>query len=613
MSESSIAASSDYPGAGASLEPGQNEAIHIAAICCASISLLAALVTLRWFLLMKRTFRHILVMNLIISDSFKAIIYWLFPIVLFARGRPVESSSKFCQATGFLLTFGIEAADMAILIIALHAVLYIVRPPNNPLAQGGLYPYRWLVLPAWLLFPLVAACLAFIRNSAPYTTSGVFCTLPKRPIWYRLALSWVPRYFILAFIIITYLWIYIYVNVKFRGFDKLGQAESSSNSPANSRRKSILTPDCEDIEQNGPHGPALETPSWVSQQQPSIIEQPTAAPQQLEPWDYVNFITSKPLQDRGPETNSPEAVIPMRARGSGWSGDTQIPSGRVSVKPSITEANALDQGMKPENEARPNPLLPGKENFASEQSDPMKKTRMAIRKQLRYLFIYPLVYIIVWTFPFVYQVQLYNNYGVQHPTFWIILMQSIMLASQAGVDCVLFSWTEKPWRRIDSDSRFAIPAHLRRGRAVLQRQSQVTNPSTTVQAAAPDQTSPKRHAHWWEVEGRRRKDSVWLGSSTLTETMSHVTSRTRSRSPEKARRLPPRSRQLSGDVPPAIPELDQTSPRSTQPSRPRNTTLTPVSSNISSREPGMGSSEGGRDTTAQGSLHKTGSNDPYCW
>jgi len=238
---------------------------------------------------------------------------------------------------------------------------------------------------------------------------------------------------------------------------------------------------------------------------------------------------------------------------------------------------------------------------------------MAIRKQLRYLFIYPLVYIIVWTFPFIYQVQLYNNYGVQHPTFWLILMQAVMLSSQAGVDSVLFSWTEKPWRRIDSDSRFSIPAHLRRGRAVLQRRSQVTNPSIAVQAAALEQASPKRHAHWWEVEGRRRKDSVWLGSSTLSETMSHVASRTRSRSPEKARRLPPHSKHLNGDVPPAIPEVDPTSPRSTQPTRPRETTPTPVSSNISSREPGMSSSEGGRDTTAQGSFHKTDSNDPYCW
>jgi len=105
----------------------------------------------------------------------------------------------------------------------------------------------------------------------------------------------------------------------------------------------MLTPDCEDTEQNGPDDSALGTPSWVSQQQPSIIEQPMAAPQQLEPWDYVSFITSKPLQDRGPETSLPDAVIPMQARGSGWSGDTHIPSGRVSVKPSITEAKGLDQ------------------------------------------------------------------------------------------------------------------------------------------------------------------------------------------------------------------------------------------------------------------------------
>src|SRR5690349_18282006 len=78
----------------------QNRAVLIAGLTCACFSVLATLITLRWFILMKRTFRHKLIMFLILSDSFKAFWYFIFPVVVFSQG-PIPSSSGFCQASGF--------------------------------------------------------------------------------------------------------------------------------------------------------------------------------------------------------------------------------------------------------------------------------------------------------------------------------------------------------------------------------------------------------------------------------------------------------------------------------------------------------------------------------
>ncbi|KAK5023196.1 G protein-coupled receptor gpr1 [Exophiala sideris] len=522
--------------AGGSYNASQQRAIHIGAVVCASFSLVAVLVTLRWFLIMRRSFRHHLVMALIISDASKAFWYFVFPIVTFATG-PVESKSNFCQASGFLLTFSVEAADMSILIIALHSILYILRP-NNAVGEGGLYPYRYWIYPILLIFPLLASSLVFIADSSPYTTAGTFCYLPKRPIWYRLALAWVPRYIIIAIILIMYIWIYVYVAIKFRGFENLGN--STSGSPQCSRRKSAFSPDAEDVEENPMD--AVRSPSLRPQLPDPPTEQSLAESQKVQPWDHMNFITSKAL-NTPVGTPAEDYPPPMEHRGSEWSGDTRIPPGRSSVRASVAEPHtskpsSATAGTPKQLEIPPNDLPQTGNN---DQNDPLKKTRMAIRKQLRYLFVYPLVYIIVWTFPFVAQIQLYNEYYVRHPVYWLNIVQVCMLALQAGADSVVFSWTEKPWRKIDPNSKFTLP-YLRN---LLLGKNRANGPAITVQPAMSEPTSPKRMTHWWDAEARRRKDSVWLGAGTFGDTLTQMASRTRSRSPEKRRAL--HSRKQSAD------------------------------------------------------------------
>ena len=95
-------------------------------VTAASISLLAAFTAVYRFTLMRQSFRHHL---LILSDMFKALRYFIFPVVVFTRGS-VGSSSDFCQANGFLFAMGTEASDFAILMIAAHAAIYVFRPPR---------------------------------------------------------------------------------------------------------------------------------------------------------------------------------------------------------------------------------------------------------------------------------------------------------------------------------------------------------------------------------------------------------------------------------------------------------------------------------------------------
>ncbi|OCT44459.1 plasma membrane G-protein coupled receptor [Cladophialophora carrionii] len=541
----------------ATLSSSQSRAILIAALSCACVSLVLVLITLRWFLMMRRYFRHRLVLHLIASDTFKAIWYFVFPVVVFAGG-PVGSTSNFCQASGFLLAFAIEASDMAILIIALHSTLCILRS-DSTIGEGGLDRYSSWIYPLWLGPPLLAASFAFINNYEGYTLAGTFCYLPKRPFWYRLALSWVPRYLIISLILIMYVWIYIYdyvvdttfeglVHVKFRGFENLGATDDSFD--AEVRRRSGLSMKSNDVERRGTNRssgalpPSILSPSYRQTQNQILDIGTNLTTPQLQPWDHMQFITSKPLEVPIAEMVDESEAGNMMARGSGWSGETHVPPTDRPGQPipaRETESKREADSQKPAGRpaiygglnVTPDDQRMQSVNASARLDDPLRKTRMAIRKQLRYLFIYPLVYIIMWSFPFASHTLNYNDYYVQHPVFWLSLVQTIMLSLQAGVDSIMFSCSEKPWRRVDASSKFSLPFLRRQSRAFLQRCSLEKSPVSSSDYAARQQPATNHNPTWWEAEGRRRHDSIWLGTNTISYTLSSLTARTRSRSPHK--------------------------------------------------------------------------------
>lgn len=522
-----------------SLTPYQNRSILIAGLTCACFSFVASLVTLRWFILMKRSYRHRLIMYLVISDTFKALWYFVFPVVTFSRGL-VQSSSGFCQASGFFLATGIEASDFAILMIALHSLIYIFRPPARSGDEGGLYPYRWYIYPFWIALPVLAASLAFINSGPAYTTAGTFCYLPRRPFWYRIALSWIPRYCILSLIFGMYGAVYIYVVLKFRSFSALQDSDSEYSSNSQSRRSSSESTD--DIAPDEPSMPPhastnFQSPRPLIARLGSYNNKPNPAQPISNPWDEVSFITSKGLRqsgvaasdfagshnpslsnesafpltgpfvfDQNPAAEAPSSIAREPIRGSQLTGST-IDGPGSPIQPnhrSSRHNTKVSQGthMKP--------------------MDPLKRTRKAIRKQLRYLFIYPAVYVLMWVFPLASHCLLYNDYYVRNPIYWLSILTTCCFSLQAGVDCIVFSWREKPWRRIPDErklsfqrvrtsfmSRGSIPQNRSAGSSVSMENSSAR---TRHEEDTIGRSSQARSTMWWEAEGLKRKDSVWMGT-----------------------------------------------------------------------------------------------------
>ncbi|EJT72216.1 hypothetical protein GGTG_09082 [Gaeumannomyces tritici R3-111a-1] len=200
--------------------------VKLLSLCIGAVSLAATIVTSYFFLRMRRSFRHDLVVLLLSGDFIKGICFVAYPIASLASaggpGAPIPADSVFCQLNGFILTVGTEASDVAVLLIALHTVLYIVRPlPRRRGGGRGLYPFRRWAVATWILYPLINASVAFAGGGgAPYEDTGEFCYLTVREKWYRSYLAWIPRYVIFCLIVALYLGLFFFVRVSHWRYDR---------------------------------------------------------------------------------------------------------------------------------------------------------------------------------------------------------------------------------------------------------------------------------------------------------------------------------------------------------------------------------------------------------
>lgn len=201
--------------------PYQANRQRVISIVSSSISIFAGVVGIYFFLAIgarKRVFRHHLIIFLILYDWVKAICLLLYPARVMATSNAYYNI-KFCKIVGFFTAFAIEGSDLAIFSFAIHLALLIYRPKARVKRginyEGGLYRYRHIVYPVSILLPILLASLAFIDDMgyAPLTN---WCYIPSRPIWYRLVLSWIPRYIIMVSIIAIYISIYIHVTKQYR-------------------------------------------------------------------------------------------------------------------------------------------------------------------------------------------------------------------------------------------------------------------------------------------------------------------------------------------------------------------------------------------------------------
>jgi G protein-coupled receptor GPR1 len=95
--------------------------------------------------------------------------------------------------------------------------------------------------------------------------------------------------------------------------------------------------------------------------------------------------------------------------------------------------------------------------YMNSQTSNMPEKRHEVQRQAKFLFIYPLIYIIMWIFPLVSQIIQYINKPQTVP-FWVSCTWGIALGAHGGVDSIIFMIRERPWTK----EKAPLPNWIRR-------------------------------------------------------------------------------------------------------------------------------------------------------
>lgn len=441
-------------------------------------------------------------MLLIQADLIKAVWFVIFPIYTYTRG-PVASHSAFCQASGFFFAVGIECSDVAVLLIALHSAMYIWRP------QSGLYPYRWVAYTAYVLVPLLLASLAFLDGG--YHNVGYFCYLTNGQGRASMAFSWVPRYTLFTIIIVTYLCIYVYVRRRILNYE---HSASSAHPTQPSERRLTVLPPTDPCERNLSLCSTLRPPASRGKDRlRSVYLRNVLSRGRAEatpttgsiPWNLPRFaeeacssVHAPYEQDRRlssttriPDHPSPTLAPPCRAYTAkpGWSlvsstsaetwpelaapspvirpltasaGATRPSSSsatipavcpawrRVLLGGSSTPSSAA--AINTTTSAPPTPVAQLEPHISHDAlASQASRNRDKIRRQLRSLLVYPLLYLVIWTFPMVNHAAGYAAPQPADRPAWMLALSLASMAVQGAADSAVFTAREKPWRYAGRD------------------------------------------------------------------------------------------------------------------------------------------------------------------
>lgn len=375
--------------------------------------------------------------------------------------------------------------DIAILFMSMHMCLQIFPHARGIFGHDGLYPIRKWVIAIWFILPHIIASLAFINPQGGYVAQGAFCFLPVRPIWYRLALFWIPRYLIWVYITYVAIRIYRHVGAEFKVFGQERDRSSSLGMPGESsidrarqrdemkRRASqanaMTEKDAAGDDADGCAPDDISCKIRLPHESTRALNGSASGKDGAPDWSMTGFggessvgtptnNRSMPASRRGSkmlaqgvlsEDFAPPSVYDLsRHRGS----ITSLGSKRSNTHASFAEdlgLPAITEGLPSQSAAaRSQPS----ENTATRT---MELRRRAIQRQLRLLFIYPCVYMILWIIPFVVHCLNYTTYYAHHPIFGLNIVQILCMGVMTFADVVIFCWREKPWRHIPgSDGTF---------------------------------------------------------------------------------------------------------------------------------------------------------------
>ncbi|BFZ59726.1 G protein-coupled receptor gpr1 [Saitoella coloradoensis] len=385
------------------------------------------------------SFRHQLIFLLFVSDFCKAAWEMIFPAVALSRGM-INAESSFCQAAGFFSETFIEATDFAVFVIALHTALYVFLSHKQTGKEGGLYSYRGWVFTMWALLSILLASLVFAGEG--YVPLPNWCYIPVKPIAWRMALSWGPRFFIIGFVLVLYLALYIYVKSQFRSIRK------------DLHRHSLLSEDLPE-----PAGAAVGREGRQPSQDAGVAmldthgllgdvsEEAPAQPPQSKSTSASERRDSNfgaiTLSSR--QTSSAPLELPVHAQDSAH-GSTPSP-----FPLDIPAAEELTLGPFPGQQQSDPTTTSAQQASLNQPLTPMQelhKRHLLVIRQLRLLFIYPIVYLFLWIIPLVLYIFQLSSASVTKPIFVLHTISSGVIPMHGFVDVMVFVTKEKPYVRV---------------------------------------------------------------------------------------------------------------------------------------------------------------------
>ncbi|CAI6438012.1 CIC_HP2_G0007250.mRNA.1.CDS.1 [Saccharomyces cerevisiae] len=525
------------PGMTSTFTAPQLLQLRIIAITASAVSLIAG--CLGMFFLSKmdkrrKVFRHDLIAFLIICDFLKAFILMIYPMIILIDNS-VYATPAFFNTLGWFTAFAIEGADMAIMIFAIHFAILIFKPnwkwrnKRSGNMEGGLYKKRSYIWPITALVPAILASLAFINynklnddsdttiildnnnynfpdspRQGGYKPWSAWCYLPPKPYWYKIVLSWGPRYFIIIFIFAVYLSIYIFITSEskrikaqigdlnhdvleeekekkklfglghwgkakwyFRSYFKLPLLHLLRNLK-NFFTISFIDPNEETDDSGSSNGTFNFGES--SNEIPTLFRKTnTGSDENVSASGGVRLLdynSAKPL-DMSKYAMSEQPDLERNNPFDCENDITLNPSELVSKQKEHNVTFSVEnEGLDTrKNRCENSSFTNVQQHFQAQTYKQMKKRRAQIQKNLRAIFIYPLSYIGIWLFPIIADALQYKHEIKHGPIMWVTYIDTCVRPLSCLVDVIVYLFKEKPWNYswAKTESKYLIEKYILKG------------------------------------------------------------------------------------------------------------------------------------------------------
>lgn len=270
-----------------------------------------------------------------------------------------------------------------------------------------------------------------------------FCGLPIRPHWYGLALSWVPRYLIMTYILCVAICIYRHVRVQLKDDTSIEEDRAATRVSQYHRDMTLLQQLYEKSGRPMPL-PAISDPSHFTDTTvcgdiygDSCIAPPSPCYTGVE-YDRSPSVSKAELprsrQQSIEDINSPRIRI----------------IGPMLISP-VDRSVAEDWNITTKDK---NLMVSIEENKTSPGSS-HKQRQESIWREVRLIFVYPIVYLLGWLIPLINHSLSYSEHYAKHPIYILSALSTFSLNVLPIVDCIIFAWREQPFRQIPgSDGSF---------------------------------------------------------------------------------------------------------------------------------------------------------------